>query len=161
MSSQENLETTNNTQSKLTMFVGGIPKTYDYDEIESYFQKYGDIENLNLICDSKKRSRGFAFLTYKLNDDLHKCMAETHIFEDKPLDCKISLDQNNYLNMCLNSLKNPTKVFLDDIPKEITKSELEETFSKFGEIEEVILINKAKRELGFAYLTFKETKSAK
>ena len=111
MSSQEKYESTTTNSSKLTMFVGGIPKTYDYESIHSYFEKYGAIENLNLICDSKKRSRGFAFLTYKCNDDLHKCINICHIFEEKPLDCKISLDQNNYLNMCLNSLKNPTKVF--------------------------------------------------
>jgi hypothetical protein len=60
----------------------------------------------------------------------------------------------------LNNIREPKKIFVDKIAKKVAKKDLEKTFGVYGQIEEIILIEKEKRSINFAYITYFDTKSA-
>lgn len=62
--------------------------------------------------------------------------------------------------MSLDNLRNPHKIFVDNIPKTMSKTELSNKFSKYGEIDDIILIVKEKRQFGFAYINYTLSKDA-
>lgn len=76
------------------------------------------------------------------------------------LDCKVSLHHQDYITTSLNNIREPKKIFVDKIPKKVAKIYLEKTFGVYGEIEEIILIEKEKRNINFAYITYFDTESA-
>ena len=48
------------------VFVGGLPKDVRQDDLQEYFGRFGEMENVKLVKDSKNgRSLGYAFLLYK------------------------------------------------------------------------------------------------
>jgi hypothetical protein len=85
---------------------------------------------------------------------------QRHVYDDKVLDCKVSLHHQDYITTSLNNIREPKKIFVDKIPKNVAKIYLEKTFGVYGEIEEIILIEKEKRNINFAYITYFDTESA-
>lgn len=114
-----------------------------------------------LVTDSKNRSRGFVFITFKTREEAEKFVVGEHVFEGKTLDCKISLDHESFIASSLNNIREPKKVFIDKIPRKFKKVDLEKIFGKFGEIEEIILIEKDERTINFAYVTYFDSNAAK
>ena len=50
------------------LFVGGLPQEAKDLDIKEYFGQYGEIDNINLKTDPHTgRSRGFAFIVFKVN----------------------------------------------------------------------------------------------
>ena len=48
------------------VFVGGLPQDVRQDDLQEYFGRFGEMENVKLVKDSKNgRSLGYAFLLYK------------------------------------------------------------------------------------------------
>jgi RNA recognition motif-containing protein len=85
---------------------------------------------------------------------------QIHVYDNKVLDCKVSLQHQDYITTSLNNIREPKKIFVDKIPKKVNKKDLENTFGVYGEIEEIIVIEKEKRSINFAYITYFDTESA-
>ena len=83
------------------------------------------------------------------------------MYDNKVLDCKVSLHHTDYITSSLNNIREPKKIFVDKIAKRVTKSDLEKSFMVYGEIEEIILIEKEKRSINFAYISYFDTESAR
>lgn len=149
-----------NHTGKFTVFVGGIPKSVDFNLAYSFMKTHIKKGNINIITDSKLKCRGFAFVTFDTLDDAHIFLDKEIKFNDKNLDCKLSMDHNDYIATCLISIREPKKIFIDQIPQKINKSQLSNLVKPFGEIDEVILIEKSKKPTNFAYITFTDTESA-
>ena len=143
-----------------TVFIGGIPKDSDIDDVNTYLLSICGNSPFNLITDSKSRLRGFAFVSFSDKNDIKRFLSKPHSYNGKQLDCKSSLEQSDYVDASLNNIREPKKIYADDIPKQYTKKILQEAFSAYGEIEEIILIEKAKKPKNFAYITFADTDSA-
>ncbi|CAL9232105.1 unnamed protein product [Arabidopsis halleri] len=49
------------------IYVGGLPwKTRNYEGLRSYFQKFGEIIHVNVVCDRETgRSEGYGFVTFR------------------------------------------------------------------------------------------------
>ena len=146
---------------KPTIFVGGIPKTDDINDINAYLDTIVGNGTHNVITDSKHRLRGFAFVIFNTKEESDLFLEKEHVYNGKVLDCKSSLDHDDYIASSLLNIREPKKVFIDEIPKNFVKSELIDIFTPFGELDEVILIEKVKKPVNFAYVTFVESQSAK
>ena len=72
---------------------------------------------------------------------------QIHVYDNKVLDCKVSLQHQDYITTSLNNIREPKKIFVDKIPKKVNKKDLENTFGVYGEIEEIIVIEKEKRSI--------------
>lgn len=143
-----------------TVFIGGIPKDSDIEDVNIYLLSICGNSPFNLITDSKSRLRGFAFVSFSDKNDIKRFLSKPHSYNGKQLDCKSSLEQSDYVDASLNNIREPKKIYADDIPKQYTKKTLQESFLAYGEIEEIILIEKAKKPKNFAYITFADTDSA-
>lgn len=59
------------------LYVRGIPKKWDLDEITPLFSKFGPISSLKIICDpGTNQSLGYGFLSYPLGSLASSCIKE-------------------------------------------------------------------------------------
>lgn len=147
--------------TKATVFVGGFPKTANTLIIQQYVEKICKHSEFMLVTDSKNRSRGYVFITFNSKEEANRFVRQEHMFEKKSLDCKISLNHESFITSSLINIREPKKVFVDKIPKNLKKCDVEKMFGKFGEIEEIILIVKEERTINFAYVTYFSSDHAK
>ncbi|CAK9176163.1 unnamed protein product [Ilex paraguariensis] len=58
------------------IFVGGIPTTVTEDELKDFFSKYGEVKDHQIMRDhSTNRSRGFAFVTFDMEQSVDDLLA--------------------------------------------------------------------------------------
>jgi hypothetical protein len=147
-------------ESKPTVFIGGIPKNVDVGVIEGYMTSICGNAQIKLITDTKDRLRGFAFAIFDSLPEVKQFLSKDHIYDGKLLDCKFSLGHEEHITSSLNNIRQPRKVFVDEIQQNISKKELMDAFRVYGEIEEIILIEKEKKDIKFAYVTYCEHSAA-
>jgi len=57
------------------IFVGGLPSTANEDDLRNYFERYGRVNEIELLRDRDTgRLRGFAFVTFDDEDSADKCL---------------------------------------------------------------------------------------
>ena len=57
------------------VFVGGLPSSVTEDDLRSYFESYGRVNEIELLRDRESnRLRGFAFVTFDDEDSADKCI---------------------------------------------------------------------------------------
>ena len=105
------------------------------ESLEEYFSSYGEIEEIFIM-----ESKGYGYIAFK----------EAHVAEQvlKDGDHKVG-DIDIYVKMSLASRKNhqssqdeEKKIWVSNIIGETSGKEIQDYFSKFGKVEEVIFINK-------------------
>ena len=155
------LDITDVSHDRPTVFVGGFPKSANTQVINEFVKTICNHTDFMLVTDSKYRSRGFVFITFATYKEAKLFVSRDHIFDGKVLDCKISLDHEEFITASLNNIRAPKKIFVDKIPKRFKKRDLEKLFGVYGEIEEVILIEKDERKINFGYVTYYKAEAAK
>ena len=93
-------------------------------------------------------------------DQAFKWMNRDHYFQGEKLECKLSLDHDAYIISSLQNVRSPKKLFVDNIPKNVIRDDLKKCFEQFGQIDEVVIIQKDKRGSDLAYVNFCETDDA-
>lgn len=59
------------------VYVGNLPFSVGYKELEELFSQYGEIEEATVIADRYTgRSKGFGFVTFKNKDSAQKAISE-------------------------------------------------------------------------------------
>eukprot|EP00210_Caulerpa_lentillifera_P001364 g1312.t1 len=66
------------TNKLFKVFLGGIPRTMDEEELFSIFRKYKPTGAMVMREMSTKRSRGFAFITFPSQKDMDRAIADLH-----------------------------------------------------------------------------------
>lgn len=57
------------------IFVGGLPSTASEEDLRGYFERYGRVNEIELLRDrDTQRLRGFAFVTFDDEDSADKCL---------------------------------------------------------------------------------------
>lgn len=150
----------NQSPAKPTIFIGGLPKDLDLKAANAFMKSMVGNRNYNIITDSKCKLRGFAFVTFNSEEEANLFLQKEHRYKNKVLDCKFSLEHDDYITASLINIREPKKIFIDDIPKQFTKSRIVKYFETFGDIEEAVLIEKCKKPFNFSYIHYYETESA-
>lgn len=96
------------------MFVGGLFPETTSDVVLKYFSRFGPIEEVKIIGEKQKRSRGFGFVLFKSFESLNKAMQQQHIIDGREVDCNIAV-YSNKTDIDEAAQKNEKKIFLSEL----------------------------------------------
>ncbi|XP_078279443.1 heterogeneous nuclear ribonucleoprotein R isoform X3 [Rhinoraja longicauda] len=136
------------------VFVGKIPRDLYEDELVPLFEKAGAIWDLRLMMDPLSgQNRGYAFVTFCNKDAAQEAVKLCDNCEIRP---------GKHIGVCISVANN--RLFVGSIPKNKTKENIMEEFSKVTEgLTDVILYHQPddkKKNRGFCFLEFEDHKSA-
>ncbi|XP_063167681.1 heterogeneous nuclear ribonucleoprotein R isoform X1 [Candoia aspera] len=136
------------------VFVGKIPRDLYEDELVPLFEKAGPIWDLRLMMDPLSgQNRGYAFITFCSKDAAQEAVKLCDNYEIRP---------GKHLGVCISVANN--RLFVGSIPKNKTKENILEEFSKVTEgLVDVILYHQPddkKKNRGFCFLEYEDHKSA-
>ena len=79
----------NDNEEDRKMFVGGLPQDVSQDDLKDYFGQFGELESVQIVMDPLTgRSRGFAFLIYKVEESMKKAIEnKDHMLKVKEVLC--------------------------------------------------------------------------
>ncbi|UXI22759.1 secreted protein [Sarcoptes scabiei] len=141
----------------IKMFVGQIPKEWSEANCWKLFEEFGEIYSLKILRDKETgQSRGCCFVTFykrrsalNAQDALHNIRTLENMhnpIQMKPADCKN---------------KQERKIFIGMLSKKMDENDLREMFSKFGPIEECLVLRDGKQNSrGCAFITFSSKQCA-
>jgi len=150
-----NVDTSNKIETDVDerkLFVGGLPNYANESDIQDYFNKFGEIEEITLKVDQfTGRSRGFAFVAFKTDNGFAKAFVnKSHVILGKDVTVKKAESKQG-------------KIYVGKIPDKISSEEIKSHFSKFGKItlfkQPVDIITKKGKD--FCFVTFEKESSAK
>ena len=140
--------------SKIKVLVAGFPSDTNNHEAIECMESICEGNEYSLILRNKKQFRGFAFILFKTHQETDIFLSKEHRYEGKLLDCRFAKNHDDYIDECLEDLKKPKKVFAKKIPKSTTKCQINDLFSVYGNIKEVILISKKDLDFNTAFINF-------
>ncbi|XP_067011054.1 RNA-binding protein squid [Anabrus simplex] len=133
------------------LFVGGLSWDTTEQSLKEYFQKFGDIENINIKTDPfTGKSRGFAFLSFTTVEAVNKVLAAgNHVINGKKVDPKKVKQRIG-------------KIFVGGLTPEISNDDIKSYFAKFGNIVDMEMpFDKVKNQRkGFCFISFESEKVA-
>jgi len=153
-----------NVKSSQRVFLSNLAYSASEEEVRNFLQDCGPIIAVHLVRDYKGKSKGFAYVSFELEDSaaqalrkdreplngrptyVSKCKAENPSDASQPKPSKNSADQR--------------KLFVKGLPKSKTVDEIKEIFAKYGEVEDIRLLKYPNgQSKGMAYLDYKEAVS--
>ena len=143
------------------VFLGGIPISVTEKELRLQLKKFGSVESILIPRYEDNRSKGFAFINFEEEASATKALsskinlADKHLYFE-PLKPKDEIQKRN-------EELYKRKIFVGGLSRKVTAEELENYFSKFGEVEKIIM-NKFfsnNKSRGSGYVVFKKFQFAK
>jgi len=137
------------------IYCGKLPKELFEDSLIPLFEKYGTIWDLRLMMDPVSgRNRGYCFVTYTDKTHAQEAITGLNNYEVRP---------GRFLKV--NPSVANVRLFVGNIPKNRSRDEIKEEFTKHTEgLLDVIIYNlpddDRKKNRGFAFLDYDSHKSA-
>ncbi|KAL2630422.1 hypothetical protein R1flu_015108 [Riccia fluitans] len=145
------------------IFVRGLGWDTTSDTLKSIFSSFGEVEEGAVIMDkSTGKSRGFGFVTFRHMDGAQRALKEP----SKRIDGRMTVCQlaaTGALPQAPVQEVATRKIYVGNVPMELTADRLLQLFTQYGEIEEGPLgFDKfTGRSRGFALIIYKSAESAK
>lgn len=145
------------------IFVRGLGWDTTSDTLKTIFSSFGEVEEGAVIMDkSTGKSRGFGFVTFRHMDGAQRALKEP----SKRIDGRMTVCQlaaTGALPQAPVQEVATRKIYVGNVPMELTADRLLAMFAQFGEIEEGPLgFDKfTGRSRGFALIIYKSAESAK
>ncbi|KAL1188397.1 RNA-binding protein BRN1 [Cardamine amara subsp. amara] len=151
---EENIEK-NEEEESVKLFVGQIPKHMSESQLLTFLQDFAVVQEVNIIKDKITRaSRGCCFVLCPSREEADKLVNVCH--NKKTLPGASSLLQVKYADGELERLEH--KLFVGMLPKNVSETELQSLFSKYGTIKDLQILRGAQQtSKGCAFLKY-ETK---
>lgn len=138
------------------VFVGSLNYTTTEETMREYFSKFGEIVDCVIMKETKSgKSRGFGFVTYLSMDFVDEMMkARPHKLDGRELETKRATPREEVGKP--GSEISAKKLFVGGIKEGLTEDHLREYFSKYGNIEDCIVMkDKESGKLrGFGFVSF-------
>ena len=134
------------------LFLGGLSWETKEPQLKEYFEKFGEIESINLKLDPMTgRSRCFAFLVFKERSSIEQVLGSgDHAINSKKIDVK-------------RARAKPGKIFIGGLTPEMSDDEIKNYFSQFGTVTECEMpFDKTKNQRkNFCFVTFEREETMK
>jgi len=144
----------------ISVFVGGFPRATGYSDIIKFFSPINEKHISTSMRNSNVEFRGFVFIRFKNQQEAEDFSAKELRYKNKLLTTRIATSHTDYINDCLNNLRYPKKVFLGNVPKNCTDQSITGEMSKYGPVEQSMIVRRSANESNFAYVTFVNTMDA-
>lgn len=134
------------------IFVGGISKNTNTDGLRAYFEKYGEIRDVDIKIDpTTQASRGFGFILFADSSSIDQLEADNtqHHLDGKKIDPKRAEKRN-------------AKIFVGGLKSDFSDEDVQAVFAELGEIElyERRVDKNSGRKQPFCFVTFKDDQVA-
>lgn len=163
-----------------TLFVRSIPDDVTDEELSGYFSNFAPIKHAVIVKDAQKKSRGFGFVSFAVEDDTLQALKQARKTKLKNSLLRIDIAKRRDRNKKRDEVKTVTQVndseskdgpvdeesLLKGKPKIIIRNmpwscrdsdKLKKIFSKYGTVVEAKIPKKKDGKLcGFAFVTMKK-----
>ena len=146
---------------QVKVLVGGFPLGSKISEIRKFLCKRFPVRRINIATDKKNKFYGFVFIKFDKREQAEQFTKEDLYFEGVQLDVKLAVNNFQFIEECIQNMRTPNKVFIDNIPRNYTKKDVFNIFSTYGKVADVICVSKKERSSTFAYVTFEDSQTAK
>lgn len=152
--------------AKRKLFIRGLGWETTTEKLRTLFSSFGDIEEAVVITDKATgKSKGYGFVTFKHVDSALVALKEP----SKKIDGRMTVTQlaaagNSGANMGVGGVDvSLRKIFVGNVPFEISSERLLGHFSAYGEVEEGPLgfDKQTGKEKGFAFFIYKTEEGAR
>jgi len=144
--------TDDNSAEDRKLFVGGLSWETKEPQLKEYFEKFGEIESVNLKLDPVTgRSRCFAFMVFKEASSVDQVLsAGEHAINSKKVDVK-------------RAKAKPGKIFVGGLTPEMQDEDIKNYFTQFGTVTECEMpFDKTKNQRkNFCFITFEREETMK
>lgn len=125
------------------IFVGALPKNLGEDPFREYFEKFGELIDVELMRrPGDNRNRGFGFVKYTTAEVSEKVINMHHVLEGQTLTV-------NYAKVPLP--RDTRRFFIGSINKDaICEDDLSQYFQKYGDVEDCVIMKE--KNFGFIAL---------
>lgn len=139
---------TESSEEEMRLFVGCIPCNHEDQELISYFRNFG--QDVSLVKPQKgtRSNSGFVIIRCGTVKTKQSLLNSELFFKDRKLDCAEYFEGERLRVRKQNRLRR--RLFLPNLPSEISEEELKTAFSSFGPIEKIYKIKPKNKK---AFLT--------
>jgi RNA recognition motif-containing protein len=140
------------------LFVGQIPKIWKEEEIIEFFQKFGKVQDAQIIRDSQGAHRGCAFVTFISMTDADVAMRalnETFFLPGSTakLQLKWADGEDRRLGLETVNIQHANKILIMGILPNVQEHQIRKTFEVFGHIRLLKLV-RTRTNSNRAYIKF-------
>lgn len=144
------------------LYVGSIPSTVTEAEVARYFRTIDPYCTFVLVPSFKlsEKAKNYGFLTVSA-DSVSRILSISHFYGDHKLVCEEHLSENPVDDQDQNGLR-LRRLFMRNLKKPLTESDLETFFAKFGKVESVAIVRShlSGKSRSFGYVTFRSQEVA-
>ena len=144
------------------LYVGSIPSTVTEAEVARYFRTIDPYCTFVLVPSFKlsEKAKNYGFLTVS-TDSVSRILSISHFYGDHKLVCEEHLSENPVDDQDQNGLR-LRRLFMRNLKKPLTESDLETFFGKFGKVESVAIVRShlSGKSRSFGYVTFRSQEVA-
>lgn len=148
-------------EKRRILFVGGLPSSVDEEILREYFSKLTSVTNLKIARDKKsKGSKGYAYVTLADSCVIPTIVGTHHHLHGRKLDVQVA-SRKGERHVWKNEQRK-RRLFLIDLPCEVTTQEFEQAFSRFGELHNAYTVIESgdSEENRYGYVEFEQPESA-
>ena len=148
-------------EKRRILFVGGLPSSVDEEILRDYFSKLTSVTNLKIARDKKsKSSKGYAYVTLAESCVIPTIVGTHHHLHGRKLDVQVA-SRKGERHVWKNEQRK-RRLFLIDLPCEVTTQEFEQAFSCFGELHNAYTVVESgdSEHNRYGYVEFEHQESA-
>lgn len=142
-------------------YIKKFPIHYTDQDLYNLFSKYGHPISCKVAKDKTGKSKGFGFCSFGSHEEAVRAVMNIDglDFNGKQIVCKPFIPKEIHsrtinMSQCRN-------LRVDNLDSTVTKEELYEVFSQFGDIESaIVMLNNNGRSKGYGYVCFKRVEDA-
>eukprot|EP01124_Arcella_intermedia_P016071 TRINITY_DN22605_c0_g1_i5.p1 TRINITY_DN22605_c0_g1~~TRINITY_DN22605_c0_g1_i5.p1 ORF type:complete len:578 (+),score=133.16 TRINITY_DN22605_c0_g1_i5:3-1736(+) len=156
------------TRGARTVFAYNLPTKASTSEVWKFFEKAGKVRDVRLIKDrNSRRSKGFGYIEMdSINSVTNAIQLSGTQLNGKTVMVQASQHERNETpstTTTISTKQQPTRLYVGNLPSNITAEDIQDIFGEFGEVDDVELHRDPESgvSLGFSFVQFRDPEAAK